>query len=311
MVDEPQATRKLSPAQGKLVVLIVACAAGSIAYRLLMDHHLGHSAAMFIGIPSLLAILLALTPKARTLTGAILKGITLALLIVAPLMGEGYLCILMASPLFFLAGTIVGAVLDENRKKRNARLSCIAVILLPMSLEGVIPQLSFHRAQTVEVSQVIDAPADAVERQLSLSPNIQKLLPRPLRIGFPRPLQAWGEGLEPGAMRTIHFSGAEGDPPGDLIMQVAARAPGYVRFQTISDRSKLTQWIAWDSSEVEWHKLDERHTRVTWRVHFERQLDPAWYFALLERAAVHEAAKYLIDANATPGESPAQNGARQ
>lgn len=311
MVDERQATRRLSTAQGKLVVVILAMAVGSIVYRLLMDHHLGHSAAMFIGIPSLLAILLALTPKARTLTGSILKGIALALLIVAPLMGEGYLCILMASPLFFLAGTIVGVVLDENRKKKNVRLTCLAMILLPMSLEGVIPQLSFHRAQTVEVSRVIDASADAVEHQLSRSPNILKMLPRPLRIGFPRPLKAWGEGLEPGVTRTIHFSGAEGDPPGDLTMEVAERRPGYIRFETISDHSKLTQWIAWDSSEVEWHKLDDGHTRVTWRVHFERQLDPAWYFAPLERAAVHEAARYLIEANATPDPDKTQKGARQ
>jgi len=83
-------------------------------------------------------------------------------------------------------------------------------------------------------------------------------------------------------------------------MRVAARRPGYVRFETISDSSKLTQWIAWDGSEVEWKAVDQQHTLVTWRVHFERQLDPAWYFAPLERAAVHEAAKYLIEANATP-----------
>jgi hypothetical protein len=35
-------------------------------------------------------------------------------------------------------------------------------------------------------------------------------------------------------------------------------------------------------------------------VHFERQLDPAWYFASLERAVVKQAAGYLIQANATP-----------
>jgi hypothetical protein len=41
-------------------------------------------------------------------------------------------------------------------------------------------------------------------------------------------------------------------------------------------------------------------TRVTWRIRFERQLDPAWYFTAWERAAVREAAEYLIAANATP-----------
>ena len=291
---------KLSPAQWHLIVLILAFAVGAFVYRELMHERLGHTAAMFVGIPVLMAILLALTPRAKTATGGILKGITLALLVVAPLLGEGYLCILMASPLFYLAGIAVGVVVDESRKNKNARLSCLALILLPMSLEGVVPGWSFNRAQTVEASSVVDAPASAVERRLGMSPEISKALPPALRIGFPRPLGAWGQGLEVGALRTIHFAGAEGDPPGDLTMQVTARKAGYVRFATVSDTSKLTQWIAWDSSEVQWKALDAGRTRVTWRIHFERQLDPAWYFAPLENAAVREGAKYLIEANATP-----------
>jgi hypothetical protein len=302
--DDNPTPAKVSRAQWQMIAIIVAFAAGSVVYRLLMDHGLGHSAAMFIGIPSLIAALLALTPKARTLTGGILKGITLALLIVAPLMGEGYLCILMASPLFYLAGTIIGVVLDENRKKRNVRIGCLVLVLVPMSLEGISPELSFRRAQMVEATQTVDATPDQVRRQLAQSPNLDAALPRVLRIGFPVPLMAWGQGLEVGTTRTIHFTGAEGDPPGDLIMRVAALGPGYIRFATVSDSSKLTQWIGWDNSEVEWRPLDANHTQVTWRVQFERKLDPAWYFAPLERVAVHQAAKYLIAANATPVSTP-------
>jgi len=245
-------------------------------------------------------MLLSLTPKAKTLTGGILKGITLALLIVAPLLGEGFLCILMASPLFYLVGVTVGLIVDSSRKRRNTTLSCVALVLLPMSIEGVIPALSFNRNQVVEVRSVVDAPADLVEQQMALSPDLTKALPAALRVGFPRPLAAWGSGLEIGAMRTIHFAGAEGDPSGDLTMRVTEHHPGYVRFQTVSDSSKLTQWIAWDSSEVEWQQLNAAHTQVRWRVHFERQLDPAWYFTPLERVAVNQAAHYLIQVNAAP-----------
>ena len=291
---------KIGPAQWTLIALIVAYAAGSILYRLLIEHNLGHSAAMFIGIPAVIAILLALTPKAKTITGAIVKGITFALLIIAPLLGEGYLCILMASPLFYLVGIVVGIVVDWLRKRRRATLSCVILVLLPMSLEGVIPGLSFNRDQVVEVRSVVEAPADLVEHYLVLSPDLTRRLPPALRIGFPPPLEAWGNGLEIGANRIIHFAGAEGDPPGDLIMRVTEHRRGYVRFQTVSDSSKLTQWIRWDSSEVEWQQLDRTHTEVKWRVHFQRQLDPAWYFAPLERAAVGQAARYLIQANATP-----------
>jgi hypothetical protein len=295
--------KTVEPAQWRVVALVIACTVGAILYRLLMHGHLGHSAAMFLGIPAVLAILLALAPKAETATGGILKGITLALLIVAPLLGEGYLCILVASPLFYIVGILIGLAVDWHRERRKETLSCVALILLPMCLEGVVPALTVNRNQAVEVTRVVNASTDAVETSLSLSPRVKTNLPRYLRIGFPRPLEAYGEGLSIGVTRTIHFSGAEGDPPGDLIMRVAERGPGHLRFETVSDSSKLTQWIRWNSSEVNWKPIDATHTIVTWKLNFERQLDPAWYFVPWERAAVYEAARYLIEANATPAGS--------
>ena len=103
---------------------------------------------------------------------------------------------------------------------------------------------------------MVNAPVDAVEAALGASPRVATRLPTYLRIGFPRPLEAHGAGLAVGDLRTIHFAGAEGDPPGDLVMRVAERAPGYVRFETVSDGSKLTQWVRWESSEVTWKAVD-------------------------------------------------------
>ena len=300
MTNDDDSPKTIEPAQWRAVAVVAAFTVAATLYRVLIDKHLGHSAAMFLGIPAVLAILLALTPKAQTATGGILKGITLALLIVAPLLGEGYLCILIASPLFYIVGILVGLVVDWHREKRNVTLTCIALVLLPMCLEGAVPQLTVNRNQTVEVTRIVAASTDEVEKSLSLSPRIVTTLPGYLRIGFPRPLEAHGEGLSIGASRTIHFAGAEGDPPGDLIMRVTERSSGHLLFQTLSDSSKLTQWIKWDSSEVDWKPIDATHTAVTWKLHFERQLDPAWYFVPWERAAVHEAARYLIEANATP-----------
>lgn len=302
MFEPGEERRRITPAQWWMASIAVAFMAGSVLYRYLIHVQYGHTAAMFIGIPAVLAIVLALTPKAKTVTGGIIKGITLALLVLAPLLGEGYLCILFAAPLFYFVGLLVGIGVDAIRetKRGSQTLFCIVVVLLPMSLEGVIPGFSFDRRQAVEVMRVVNAPAESVEEALASSPQIDIRLPSFLRIGFPRPLAASGNGLSLGAERRILFSGAEGDPPGWLVMRVAERRPGYVRFETVSDGSKLTQWIRWDASDVKWTPIDARHTRLTWRVHFERELDPAWYFIPWERAAVRDAAKYLIEANATP-----------
>lgn len=299
MTEADEGPNPVSRAQWSVILLVIGFTLGALLYRYLRHEQLGHSAAMFLGIPAILAIVLALTPRAKSVTGGILKGITLALLIIAPLLGEGYLCILIASPLFYVVGIIIGLIVDWAQRRRGATLSCIALVLVPMCLEGVTPRLTWNRVQVVEVMRVLPAPASAIEDSLSRPPNLQTPLPRYLRIGFPRPLAVSGSGLAVGSNRTIHFAGAEGDPPGDLVMRVGVREPGLARFDTVSDSSKLTQWIRWDSSEVRWSAIDASHTRVIWRIRFERQLDPAWYFIPWERSAVREAAEYLIAANAT------------
>ena len=283
----------------KLMLLIVAVATGAVMYRLVVYGRLEQTAVLFIGVPTILAIILAVSPKAKTANGGIIKGITLALLLSGPLLGEGFICILMASPLFYGVGLAVGEIVHWTHKKRRATLSCLLLIFLPMSVEGTSPSLSFNRDETVQASRVVQASERDVLRTLSRSPRTDLPLPLYLRMGFPRPVEARGEGLEVGATRTIHFAGGEGRP-GDLLLQVQESRPGYVRFSAISDRSKVAHWLDWKSSEVRWTALDAQHTRVDWTLHFERRLDPAWYFGPWERYAAHLAAGYLIRANATP-----------
>ena len=287
-----------------LVIMIIALSLAAGLYRLLVAHRLQTTSATLLGIPALLAVLVALTPRAKTVTGGIIKTIALMLLIVSPLLGEGWFCILLVSPLFFLVGGIVGFFADRARRQREVKVICLALVLLPMSLEGVVPTLTVNREQSVEATRIIPASSAAVEAALRSQPHLQRSLPWLLRIGFPRPLAAGGDGLEPGALRTIRFSGAEGAPAGDLVTHVTERRPGYVRSETLVDTSKLAHWMRWETSEVWWQPLDAGHTRVTWRIRYQRGLDPAWYFAPWERAAVKAAATYMIEAQATP--EPAQ-----
>lgn len=298
-MNDVEQKRSLTRSQWNLIFLILAVTAGSLMYRLIVSKRLEQTALLFVGIPAALAILLAMAPAAKSVKAGIVKGITIALLLSGPLLGEGFICILMASPIFYLVGLAVGATVDWNRKKRSATLSCLLLILLPMSVEGTSPMLSFNREETVQASQVVNASEQDVQVALSASPRTDLPLPLYLRMGFPRPAKTWGNGLGVGATRTIHFAGGEGRP-GDLVLRVTEFRPGYVRFEVVSDGSKVAHWLDWKSSEVDWTAVDAQHTRVNWTIHFERRLDPAWYFSPWERYATHLAADYLIRANATP-----------
>lgn len=290
-----------------LVAIIVALVVGSLLYRLLVVGHLEQTSALFIGLPAALAIAVACVPRTHSATGMIMKVMTIALLMSGVLLGEGFICILMASPIFYFVGFIVGLVIDHNRRREaeGAGGRSYQLLLLPLlvvaSLEGVHSRLSFSRGEVVSVERTINADSNGVRRALENEPRFDKTLPTYLRLGFPKPASASGHGLNPGDRRLVHFAGGEG-PPGDLLLEVAEARPGTVRFRVLSDTSHVSHWLDWKDAEVTWSQRDAAHTDVRWTLRYERRLDPAWYFGPWERYGARLAAGYLIDTLATPRE---------
>lgn len=294
--EPPSPSPRRGVAQAAAVGLILCLTAFVIGYRWLVSHQLEQTAALFIGLPSFLAVLVVLSPRAETATQMILKGTTLALLLSGVVLQEGVVCILMAAPLFYAVGLVVGLLVDRSRKRRSMML------LLPMfamSVEGVTPEVSFPRAERVEVAAVIDAPAHEVEAALAARPAYTRPLPWFLRIGFPRPTHTEGEGLRPGATRRIHFAGGEGTP-GDLVLRVTERGEGYVRFTVEKNDSHIAHWLTWEFDEVRWQAIAPDRTRVVWSTSWQRDLDPAWYFRPLQRYAMRLAARTNLENVATP-----------
>jgi len=299
--NEPRARRRITREQWTLAAIILALAVAGVLYRIFVAKGLEQTAALFIGLPAVLAIILALTPQAKSATGVIMKTMTIALLMSGPILGEGFICIIMAAPLFYLVGAIVGLLIDRARAKEKS-VALHAVLLLPLllsSLEGTTPTLSFPRHEQVTVRKVVDgSPAD-VERALAQSPVFDEELPPFLRLKFPLPVSASGEGLVLDAERRIHFAGGEGKP-GDLTLRITEREPSAVTFAAQSDTSHIAHWLTWRSSHVAWRAVAVGRTEVEWTITYDRELDPAWYFAPWERYATRRAADYLIDTLATP-----------
>lgn len=227
----------------------VAIAAGAlmgagIIYRVLVLHHLEQTSLLFMGIPAFLAVGLAAGKKTKTATGGIMRATAIGLLLSGPLLGEGFICILMAAPIFFLVAAAIGLFVDWcNRKNRSAIVPCLVLLgLSPMTLEGTHPRLSLNREESVTVVRTVQASPEEVAAALAHSPRIDQPVPSFLRLGFPRPTESHGEGLQPGALRTTHFAGGEGHP-GDLVVEVAESREGHVLFRVVSDHSKIAHWM--------------------------------------------------------------------
>jgi hypothetical protein len=301
-------SRTASSASRTLVASILALTIASIAYRLLVFSNLQHTSLVFIGIPALLALsLLWVQPK--TSAGTVHKTIALALCMSGILFGEGFICIVMASPLFFLIGAVVARLrrsepslvdLDDEQTGSGSSVKRFGIaLLLPLSFEGVVPGLELGRAEEITVSRVVSGNVEHVRAALAAPPRFDAELPGFFRIGFPVPGATTGEGLDVGDRRSVQFLHG-GHHPGTLTLEVTRSSSSAVVFTAVSDDSYITHWLSWRSAEVQWQEIAPGQTRVTWTLRYERRLDPAWYFAPLERYGVRKAAGYLIESLATP-----------
>ena len=304
-----------------IITITVALGIGGLIYRLAQDNYLHQSAAFFIGVPAILAITLALTPKAKSATGVIVKGMTLALLLSGVVFFEGFICILMAAPLFYLVGIGIGIPIDRARRRKASEhriYSVVGIAMLALSMEGVTPATSFSPDEVVSVTRTIEASYSEVTEALAETPTFRGSLPLYLKLGFPRPVSASGSGLEVGDHRTIVFGNESPMEPmdnshghhatssrpagsgGELELEIVRSEPGFVVFKPVRDETAFTHWITWGRSVVEWEAVDDGTTKVTWTFHFKRTLSPSWYFGPWQRYAGDKAVGYLIENVATP-----------
>jgi hypothetical protein len=298
----------MTKAQWKWLIIILASLIGTLIYKLEVHSNLEQTSLLFIGIPAAIAIICVITPEPKSATGTALKAVTLFIGISGIFLGEGFICILMASPIFYCVAISIG-ISRDRAKKNSAVITCLVFIaMVPMSSEGVRPSLSFNREETVTAHRIIEATPDQIRAALNAQPHLDSKLPFYLRLGFPRPVAVSHQGSGIGSRETIHFAGGEGKP-GDLVLEVVGEmeqpAPhstvdGRISYRAVSDSSHVSHWMKWEESTVEWYVVDATHTRVQWTLRYRRLLDPAWYFGPWERYAARLAAEQLIQDAATP-----------
>ena len=292
-----------------VAALVGAVALASLAYQGLVAHGLQQTAALFVGLPALLAIVVIFSVTPRTATGVACKAVTVGLLVSMLFLGEGILCVVMSAPLFYAIAVAIASSIDliHRRREKATLFSCLLVLaLVPMSLEGVTDFTTFDREESVAASKIVHGSPQAVERALFEPPRFDRARPLYLRAGFPSPVSTridrgldpvrWVIQLRGGEMR---LNGMEART-GDLILELEEARAGLVRWRAVSDSSHVTHFLTWREVIVQWEPVDASTTKVTWTLRYRRGLDPSWYFGPMERYAAGLAAGYLIDAVATP-----------
>ncbi len=292
---------KLNSRQRLLLVVILLSAFTGIVIGALRSAGLGGSALLYIGVPTLIALAFVNSSDSKTVMESTLKAITFIILISGPLLQEGFVCMLMAAPILYIVGALVAWPFDHYRKKKeNAsklNLYIMPFLLLIMSMEGVMDETTFDRHNVVEYSQVIEGSVSAVKSRLSGSRELQAQGSFFYRF-FPRPEMINANGLSVGDRQWVDISYLKwvywNEKRGSIQFEVAENKANYLRFKPVADDSYISSYLSWGETAVFMQAVSENTTRVTWRINFQREIDPAWYVQPLQQYMVGLVARAMV-----------------
>jgi len=285
------------------ITIVISCIAG-LAIGLLRQRGLDGSALLYIGLPTLIALTFATTSASKSVVGASLKGITFFILISGPLLQEGFICMIMAAPIFYIVGALVAWPFDYLIKKRQRQIESgrfkvviLPALLLVMSMEGVFEETTVNRHNTVEHTQVIQGSIADIKEKLASNRSISTPDSLFARL-FPRPETIYATGLSVGDTQWVNISYFKwvywNEMRGKTQFQVVENQPNFIRFKPISDDNYISSYLSWGDTRVVFKSLPNNRTQITWRINFQRKIDPAWYAEPLQRYVVGIVAKQMI-----------------
>jgi hypothetical protein len=293
-MDEDRAERPEGWATKSIVLSAVCVVVGVFGFAISVATGTADSALLFVGLPTLLALAIAVSRPARSIYGLTFKGITLGLLLAAVLLHEGAICVLFAAPLVYAVGYAISLTISIGRRRGHRGAYAVVPIALLLSIEGVVPGWRVAPVQTVTATHTVAiAPAEVAAR-LSAGPDLAGTPRSWLLANMPLPGHTGGNGIGVGDRWIFAFHGDSHGPGGQLVTEVTHRGPDSVEFQRISDTSIVHRWLDWHTARITWHAV-EGGTEVRMDLTFGRGLDPSWYFGPIEDVMVGAAADYLLD----------------
>jgi len=292
--------------QGRLLLIIAICLSAFIGLVMgvLSRNGLEGSALLYIGVPTIIALAFTRLSPSKSVMGSTLKAITFVILISGPLLKEGFICMIMAAPLLYIAGALAAWPFDHyrNKNKEKDRAAKLKVVVLPallvlMSMEGVFEETSFNRYHFVKHTQTIDASVSDIKNRLGENRAIGSPSSAFAKL-FPRPDVVNANGLSIGDKHWVDLSYVKwvywNEKKGSVRFEVVEHGLDYIKFMPVSDDSYISNYLAWGESKVTLTAITEDLTQVTWRTNYQRKLDPAWYMQPLQSYMVGVASELLV-----------------
>jgi len=213
---------------------------------------------------------------------------------------EGFICVLMFMPIYFLLITLGYICVHLMTRDRENKIGAFAIPLMVLLLvsEGLTDTTSIERNETATYETVVAYEIETLKQNMAKPILFAQDRPWFLRL-FPLPDRVKAGSIGEGDLHNLHFTynkwvwgNAHTGQMNVVISEVSERR---VRTKVISDTSYLSNYMKIIGTEVNFEPLGPGVTKLSLTVKYERLLDPYWYFGPLQKLAASQSARFLVE----------------
>ena len=283
------------------------------------------SAVLYVFIPYLIGVAIyVFTPQPKGMGFGVrlwnhMRVALIVMLSTSLLLFEGFLCVLMFMPIYFIFALLVFATspalktpinMDSEEERARIsdtfRLAAVPLLVLFLSLDGV-RGMGPDRSEIVSRTAVLDMSPEQVRANI-----IDHQYPDEGRSWFlalfPRPVAIEAKSIDVGAVHTAHMEYRRWGVPwlnvhrGTQELTITRSTPDNLHATFTHDDSYLSHYMEFESWDMAFEPVGDGQTRVTLTVGYQRSLAPSWYFGPAMRKAVGDGLEYSL-AQILPGEA--------
>ncbi len=291
----------------KYLLLIVGIS--TLTIRTLLDSEFGKGTLLYIAIPFAISVALAFFTKVSDGTTIRkqyvnhMRLMTIIFLATSVILFEGFVCMLMFMPIYYLIASLTFLFRWLSRDKSDDSLdnifkvSAFPVLVLLLVSEGMIPATTVERASTATF--VAESPLSIAKLQANMAAPITFSSGRHwfLRL-FPLPDSVQAGSLNEGDVHHMAFTYKRwiwtNTHKGQMDVTIAKVTPEHIQTKITRNDSYLNSYMEIDGTDVRFTPLANGGTRVALTVRYERLLDPAWYFGPMQNLAAKQSAKQFL-----------------
>lgn len=290
-----------------MIGLLVIAGLASIAIQLLGRHDLDHTALLYLAVPYSVAVLITLLRPYgdpdkwwETYVSHSVSALVVFLMSSVVLF-EGFICVLFFIPIYFIGVTLAfiahGLVMAWDARKGKTYSVAIPLLVAVLSVEGTTEVTTFDRHATATAVAVTNLTPPELLSNLGTPFELPESSDWVLGL-FPMPYRIEAGSLRPGDVHRVytryHRWFVTNTHEGVIDLRIDSVSPEHVTVSFVRDTSYFSTYVRLVTSEFRFVTDEHGQTTVSLTIHYERRLDPAWYFQPIQAHAMESMAYHLI-----------------